>query len=485
VTRIASALAASSGLVAAVALAANGPPARTAPAVQPGTPAVQPGVTAQQRGTPWSAPAVLSSCAALPAARVVFPSDSPGRATGPGAIVWSAAAGCPGGEGARVAAIGAEEEPGASATPRTAAGRPLAPRGPLLATGAPHGRIVIAGAAPGSSADGLLIQGTAGEPFAALDPPGGSSAPMALATAYLGDVALASPPAGGRSAAGEDAGGLRVHVERFFTRDFVRNVATDAAAPGPVRALTLAMDYRSEALVVWAQGGAIWAQLVAQSGGARPVERLAPADSHLVIAALLSDDRRAIVAWSDERGGETAVYIDRSAVGVHFGAPRLLERFRDPDGLPSPAASPSLVRLSSESVLLAWAGAAAGNWVVRTAPVDESGVGAVQTIAAPGGDALLADLAAGPADDALVLWTEPAPTAAGPPDMRRQALFAAHGLGAAPARTMFAASEQVAPPAPVADPAAAFDPDSDRAVAVWQSEAGAIEYSIRSSGNGA
>ena len=147
---------------------------------------------------------------------------------------------------------------------------------------------------------------------------------------------------------------------------------------------------------------------------------------------MLSDDRRAIVAWADGRGSETTVYLDRSATGVRFGAPQLLERFHDPDGLPSPAASPSLVRLSSESVLLAWAGSAAGHWVIRAAPVDLNGLGAISTIAAPSGDALLADLTAGPVGDALVLWTEPAPTAAGAPDMQRQALFAARGYDAAP-----------------------------------------------------
>lgn len=84
----------------------------------------------------WSPPANLSACPAGPAARVVFPSDSPTHATGSGAIVWSASRACAGGAGARVAAIGASDVPGASVVPRTAAGRPLAP---LLASGAPHG----------------------------------------------------------------------------------------------------------------------------------------------------------------------------------------------------------------------------------------------------------------------------------------------------------------------------------------------------------
>jgi hypothetical protein len=450
--------------------------------------------------TPWSAPAVLSPCAAQAPARVVFPSDSPSRATGPGAIVWSAAPGCPGGEGARVAAIGAGDVPGASAVPRTAAGRPIAPRGPLVASGAPHGQLAIAGSAPGAPADGLLVQGAAGGPFRALAPSEGTSAPMALATAYLGDVALASAPAaapGPTSAtgsapppasapAGAGAGGpkstIDVHVERFFAHGFVRNVAVPTAGAEAVRALTVAIDYRSEALAVWAQDGSIYARLVAQRGAPGPLQRLGPAGPRPRIAAVLSDDRHAIVAWTQQRGGETVVFLDRSAVGVRFGAPTPLERFRDPDGLPSPAASPSLVRLSSESVVLAWAGSAAGHWVVRTAPVDLSGLGAVSTIAAPGADALLAGLAAGPAGDTLVLWSEPEPTAAGLPDLQRQALFAAYGFDAYPQRTAFGEPEQLAPPAPVGGASVAFDPDSDRAVAVWQGEAGAIEYSIRTAG---
>jgi hypothetical protein len=434
--------------------------------------------------TPWSAPAVLSTCAAGAAAQVVFPSDSPSHATGAGAIVWGAAPGCPGGEGARVAAIGAGDQPGAPAIPRTAAHRPIAPHGPLLAGGAPHGQIVIAGAAPGAATQGLLIQGAAAGPFTALapaggsaTPAGGSAAPTALATAYLGDVALASAPE--RAGAGSTRG-FDLRVERFFSHEFTRDLTVRVAAgAGLVRALTLAMDYRSEVLAAWVQGGAIYARLVPEHGAAGPLQRLAPAGARPHIAALLSDDRRAIVAWSEQHGAQTSVYIDRSGTGVRFRAPQLLESFADPDGLPAPAASPSLVRLSSESVMLAWAGSAAGHWVVRTAPVYLNGVGTVGTIAAREADAMLADLTAGPAADALVLWTEPSPSALGQPDMDSQAIFAARGFDAGQERTVFDPPEQVAPPAPVLGLSAAFDPSSDRAVAVWQGEADAIEYSVR------
>jgi hypothetical protein len=436
--------------------------------------------------SPWSAPAALGGCPAVsaaagaPAARVVFPSDRPSHGTGPGAVLWSGSSRCPGGQGARVAVIGAGDAPGASALVRSATGAPLAPRGALLAGGAPHGRILIAGSSPHAPNSALVVQGGARGPFSALAPVGGASAPMALATAYLGDVALASPPAGG-------SGGLRVRVERYFAHNFVRSVSTGAPAGGPVRGLTVAMDFRSEALAVWAQDGTLYAWLVPNKGAPRPVERLARVDGRPTIAALLSDDDRAIVAWSQQHGAHTSVYLDRSAAGVRFGRPQLLERFHDPDHVPAPAASPSLVRLSSESVMLAWAGASAGHWVVRTAPVDLSGEGATGTIAAPGTDALLAHLAAGPANDALVLWTQP-PRAGAGTDGAGAELFAARGFDDFPAdgtaRTVFGAAERVAPLGPVADATAAFDPDSDRAVAVWQGEAGAVDYSIRAPGAG-
>jgi hypothetical protein len=472
-------------LVAAAALAAAATLARPQAPLSRATPAADvsaaPQQPARQASPPqapdrWSAPANLSGCPATPGARVVFPSDRPTRSTGPGAIVWADSPACPGGEGARVAAIGTGDRPGAATALKTANGHAIALRGPLVAAGAPHGQIAIAGAAAGAPhAGGLLIQGAAGGPFSALETLVGTVAPRALTTAYLGDLALASPPAGGRR-----ADGLNVHVERFFSNRFARNVSVRSAGHGPVEALTLAMDFRSEALVAWVQRGAIYARLVPNRGAPRPIQRLASVAPHVHLSALLSDDRRGIIAWAEENAGVTSVYIDRSSLGVRFGKPQLLERFNDPGGLGSPAASPSLVRLSSESVLLAWAGAADGHWVVRTAPVDLDGVLALSTIAAPGADALLAGLAPGPHDDALLLWSEPAPSEGGAPDIARQALLAARGTEAGSGRMAFEEPETISAPGPVVDPTVAVDPDDDAALAVWQGEAGAIEYSVRS-----
>lgn len=458
-------------VLAVVALVAK-PPAhstRAAPAADV--------VSIAPPATPWSAPASLSACPASAGARVVFPSDRPNRASGQGAIVWSATPACAGGQGARVSPLLPNDVPGTAAVPRTRAGGPIAPRGPIAASGAPHGQIAIAGPSPTAPRAGLLIQGPAGGPFTALQTSRALAAPLALDTAYLGDLAFASPSTGLRTNAR-----LGVDVERFYSHELTREISARTPGGGPMRALTLAMDFRGETLAVWAQRGAIYARLIPNRGSARPLQRLGSAGSDPRISALLSDDNRAIVAWTEQRGPQTSVYIDRSALGVRFRRAQLLERFRDPNALASPAGSPSLVRLSSESVLLAWAGSAAGHWVVHTAPVDLHGVQSVGTIGAPGTDALLADLAPGPQDDALVLWTEPLPTRAGQPDPARQAIFAARGTEAGGGHETFDEPERVAAPGPVDDATVALDPNSDRAVAAWQGEAATVEYSIRSAG---
>jgi hypothetical protein len=207
------------------------------------------------------------------------------------------------------------------------------------------------------------------------------------------------------------------------------------------------------------------------------------------VSALISDNNRAIVAWADERSGHTSIYIDYSASGVRFGKPQLLERFANPSGIPSPVASPRLVRLSSESVMLAWSGAQDGHWVVRTAAIDLHGLRRTSTISDPAGDALLSDLQPGPDGEAIALWGEPQRTLDGRFDLSRQTLFAARGIDARPGITIFGAPEQIVAPLPAGTPTLrvspldqatlAIDPSSDRAIALWRGAGGGIEYAIR------
>jgi hypothetical protein len=427
-------------------------------------------------GAQWSPPAALGACPAVGPVRAVFPSSSPAHPTGPGAVVFSAVQGCGGGAGARVARIGADGLPGVPRIPRSAGGRRVAPTGDLAVSSAPHGRVVITGKLPRTGAP-TLIQGSASGPFAELTVPAGvgSATPPVLSGAYLGDVGLLSATGPASGGSGEQ---LHFDVERYFAQSFARETALGAPA-GTVRALSLALDYRTDAIAVWTQGGAVLARDMPASGAAQPTQRLGAAGAHVRIQALLSDDNRAIVAWADDRAGVTSVYLDLSATGVRFGRPTLLERFRDPDGLPSPAASPRLIRLSSESVMIAWGGAAQGRWVLRTAPIDLRGLRAVATIVDPGRDVLLADLTPGPLGDALALWTEPQPGADGLPDMTRQAIFASRGFDAAPGRTIFSASEELAPLGPVLEPSVSIDPATDRGLALWLGQGAAVDYSVR------
>ena len=382
------------------------------------------------------------------------------HATGPGAIVWRAAAACTGGEGARLARLGAGDVPGGESIPRTAAGRPLALRGPLLASVAPHGQLMLA-STHGQGGAGQLAQGLAGGPFSPL---AGVSPPFALARGYLGDVAVASTAAGGLV-------GLR--VERYFAHSLAsRAVASDPPEIGAPQNISLALDYRTDALEAWVQHGVLLARWLPASGGLQPLQRLANVSGSVHLTTLLSDNNRAIIAWTEDRHGSTRVYLDRSASGVRFGAPKLLEQFHDPTGSPSPSASPQLVRLSSESVMLAWAAVSQGHWVIRTAAIDLLGIGAPTTIAAPSGDALLEALDPGPEGDALLLWREPE---------SGQALYAARGFDTFPDRTAFAAPEQVAPPGSNSQAAVALDPASDRAVAVWRGPGGVLRYAVRAS----
>lgn len=424
----------------------------------------------------WSAPATLSPCPAAGPAHATFPRDKPTHATGQGAVVWAAAPhACPGGAGTFVAQIGAGDTPGSPSYARTPSGAKLVLRPPLALAPAPHGELAIAGSASAPTrGDGVLVQGSAGGPFAPLGTIAGVLTPSSLFTGYLGDVAAASPTGGGGG-----RGGARVDVERYFAHALSPSRIVPASA-GAVQSLTVSLDFRTDAIAAWRQGGALYAHDLPASGRAQPTQRLASAGAATRIAALISDNNRAIVAWADERDGKTSVYLDYSATGVRFGKPQLLERFANPSGLSYPATSPRLTRLSSESVMLAWSGAQDGHWVVRTAAIDLNGLRKVSTISTPGADALLDDLQPGPDGEAIALWSEPQRTPDGKLDSGDQAILAARGIDARPGITIFGNPEPVAPPGPNDNATLAFDPSSDRAIALWLGAGGDVDYAVRS-----
>jgi hypothetical protein len=453
---------------------------------------------------PWSEPATLAPCSAPGGPAVLFPADEPRHGTGPGAIVWGAPTGCQGSAGARVSAIAsAADTPGPAYAPDGSGGRALRLAPPIATEAAPHGRILIAGVyepaprgAGGEGAAGAgglrLSEGSAGPgPFTTPLATGGSPSPLALTSAYLGDVALVSP--GGRNGSS-----LELRIHRYYADSF--QAPTTVTGAHGIEAVAVAMDYRSDALVAWQRAQDIVARYMPQYGRSEQrAAHVAYAYPGAHIAAILSDDDRAILAWSETHDGITSIYAELSGTGVQWGTPRLLERFADPGGQlpPGDAGAPRLVRLASESVMLAWSGASGGHWVVHTAAIDENGVRTIDTISPPERDALLDDLAPGPGDEAYALWSEPRATgeggagASGTPgtvSYGEQALYGARGIDAYPGRTIFTAPERIATAgaggANGGEAAVGVDPDSDRAIAVWRTSGGAIDYSLRGLGGG-
>jgi len=282
---------------------------------------------------------------------------------------------------------------------------------------------------------------------------------------------------------GEPPGGLQLRVQRHHAGRFAAPIqVTTADTSDTVDALTVALDFRSDRLVVFSRRGSVYARELPAKGLAHPVQRLGPAPPPGArIAAVASDDNRGIVAWSYRHAGQTSIYVARSQTGVRFTGAQLLERFPDPSDLPGFVDSPRIVRLSSESVMMAWTGVESGHWAIRTAPIDLHGVRAANTISPPGRDALLVGFAPGPANEALALWTEPLQTAGGL-DLGSQAISAARGFDAYPGQTAFAAGEQIAPPGPNSEATIAIDPASDRAVVAWRTDTGQLAYAIRAPG---
>lgn len=448
----------------------------------------------------WSHPQRLAGCAAAAPRTVplvVFPSSQPTARSGPGALLW----GGPRGSCARGAllAAGLQARGGASGdgvapgpgAPASARGGGLADAYAAIGTAA--GQVLAAGRAPaaggaagaaGPGAAGAFVEGRRAGGFGAARALAGPATPVALGTNYLGDVALLS------TARTRTGWALALRVQRHYSAapSRPRLLAVGRAAP---RALAVALDYRSDVLVVWAAAGELYARALPANGGpsaAAPTQRLGPAPGAPEVRALISDDERAIVAWRTQTPAPaaqtTTIAVAVSARGPRFApAPALVERYADPPGRPPPSGALRLARMSSEAVMLAWTGRSAGRYVVRASPVSlRRGVWAPVTIsprARAARDALLADLAAGPRAEVLALWTT-SPRAPG----AARAIVSAWGHYGPHGEARFAAPETLAAPGANGTPAVAIDPRSDVALAAWAvgTRAPQIVYARRAAG---
>jgi hypothetical protein len=436
----------------------------------------------------WSAPALLGGCARASSQApplVVFPSSQPQARSGAGALLWTGPAGCreriagatPAGTSSEVLAapLGPSGLPGPGRALNAGAGGPAEV---IAAAGTALGQVLALG-------DGALAEGSSPGLFATPLPLDGPARPVAVASGYLGDTAVLSTV---RERRARWALALRVQRHYSSTPAAPRLLVVGTDRPS---ALAVAMDYRSDVLVVWVAGAASDARLIPAGGAPGRVERVGAGADVAELRALISDDGRAIVAWREQASvldgrARTSIESSISGPGMVFARATPVESFADLPGLILPPGSLQLTRLSSEAVMIAWTGVSAGRYVVRASPVSlRRGVWAPVTVSPPDArEALLAELVPGPRAEVLALWSAAPRLPDGALDIRHRAIFAAWGHYAGHGEAVFAPAEALAPPGPNGTPAAAFDPDNDRALAAWVQSIGSprIVYAQRAAG---
>jgi hypothetical protein len=343
----------------------------------------------------------------------------------------------------------------------------------LSAVGASQGRVAVALLPPAGSALPALLEGRAdGAIQGALH---GSSG-LALARAYLGDVAVATA----------EPGAISVRVQRWFGGGFERPRRI-AVPPGSIGALTVTLDYRSDVLVAWQQNGSVYAHVLRASGIPQRTQRIGASAPGPQLRALVSDNDHGMVAWSTTAGsGSTArtrIELALSGPGIRFTAPVRLAAFADPLGWGRLSGSLGIVRLSTENVLLAWTAREAGRYVVRAAPAVFAATRPSALLSDPARDAVLGDLATGSTGEAVALWRA---SVAGAPLAADAELWAARVTLERGDRPVASSPRRVAAAGPVGQLSVAVDPASDRPLAAWRAGGARphIEYAVGAGASG-
>jgi len=435
----------------------------------------------------WSAPATLATCGAARQPKVVFPFKAPDELVGSGAIVWLGACGAGPGTGATIgiADLGGDDRPQAPRALLAGAAARTRLLAPLYALGTATGEIVtVAGSAGASvlgSPEAVAADGVASADVERLRPLGGPDTPLATMDGFIGDADVAT-------IAGSADGGYEIVVRA--QRHYAKALHGRRILPvGPARpsALALGMDFRADRLVVWAQRGQIWAQDITNDGRIRARQLLGPSGYAPQIAAVLSDDNRAFVIWTDEpppgAGGATQILLAHSAVGPTFHGARTLASFTEPAGVRLTPGAIGAERLSDEGVALLWPAMVAGNYVVEAAGVTQTGVRPPSVLAEAGQDVRLAAVATGPDNELVVVLALAPRTASGFDQLHQELLATRSDVVRASTGLGFGPLDVIAPSGANIDPSVAIDPGSDTALAAWQTSAAGvpqIEYALGS-----
>jgi hypothetical protein len=439
------------------------------------------------RAATWTAAASIATCAPASDPQVVFPFSLPSTRSGRGAILWLG--GPPSCSGTPQAAtstldsvtLHSDDQP---SVPRVLVSHPSLV-GPLASAGTTAGQLVaVAGdsaRAAGGVPDAVLAEGVAGAPLPVLIPLDAPDTLVATADGYIGDadvVVTATALSGDQL--------IELREQRHYEHRFGSPVLLHEGF-APITALAVAMDFRGDSVILWAQGGLVHAQWVTNSGDVYAAQVLGPAGYAPQLAAVLSDNDHAFVMWSDEpspgRPGEARIFLEHSANDVVFPpAPHLLVAFAEPAAQRLTAGSLALARITpSEGVLAAWTVMVDGTFEVRAAGLTASKVLPPATIAQAGVDLRLAALATGPRDDYVAVLAS-APRDAAGFDTTQQAILAASSVPGGPGGVAFGPPAELAPPASNVAPTVALDPDTNRAVVAWQTSVAGVatvDYSVR------
>jgi hypothetical protein len=421
-------------------------------------------------GLSWSPATALASCGAATTPRIAFPDSAPNAASGPGALVWlgdACSSGAPSLDGA-VLRADVPQRPAALSV------RPLARFAALAGT--TQGQLVALAGAGGRA---ILAEGRATRRFAILEPLAGSDSPVAIQTGFIGDVDVATVARTARGYA------IVIRAQRHFRHRFGRAIRIPAGRAAPT-ALAIGMDYRADRLIVWDERGELYARYVTNANHVKARQRLGPAGYAPQIAAVLSDDDRAFVIWTDEPApgtpGTARVLLAHSAVGPHFHHHTTLASFPESATLRLTAPAVAAERLSSEGVALIWPALGhSGRLVLDAAAALSTGrVRTPNVVSIAGRDVRLGAVATGP-DNEFVALLEVAPRTSSGFDASHQAIFAIRSnVVADPGGLGFGALTQLAPPGPNSAPAVAIDPASDHALAAWQVGSASIDWSLGS-----
>ena len=293
-----------------------------------------------------------------------------------------------------------------------------------------------------------LAEGPAGVRLRRVATIGAPATALAVADGYIGDADVVSVhPIDGRQA-------IELRAQRHYDRAFAPAV-TMLEGAAPITSLGVALDFRADSLVTWAQSGEVHAQWVSNAGSVQPAAGaragwLRPPDRGG--AERRQPRLRAVVRDEPAPGSsaQTTIYLEHSAVNVTFSAPaRAIATLSQPPAQRLGPGAVALVRVTpSEGVMALWPIMLDGDYAVQAAGLTSAKVLTPATISQIGADLRLAAIATGPRDDVVVVLERAARATAGGFDQTQQAILAARTVPGGPGGVAFEAPALLAPEGP-------------------------------------